>query len=157
MTDTSPFERLQIPPELVCEFFAFFSRFEFALKDAGFCRRLQGRAAPDWKRFTTGVSSIQIEPKTELDQAIDFLTQEPPLVQVGAHDWEQRRLRGESRMAKAVDAVQRVRNNLFHGGKHTDDSPPGRDEKLVRAALVVLRECLAQNDNLRAAFEQKST
>ncbi len=47
----SPFEGLRIPRELVCEFFAVFSRLEFTLKEEGFVQRGRERAYPDWNRF----------------------------------------------------------------------------------------------------------
>jgi hypothetical protein len=57
-------------------------------------------------------------------------------------------------VAKFFDAICRVRNNLFHGGKHTPHSPEGRDEKLVWCALTVLVAYLEQDDEMRDNFEQ---
>lgn len=48
-----PFRFINVPKDIVCEFFAVFSRFEFALKESGFVRE-ERRAAPDWKRFQDG-------------------------------------------------------------------------------------------------------
>lgn len=145
-----------MPRELACEFFAVFSRFEFALKEAGYVHINRfNRAIPHWDRFANEAGSrLQVSAGSELDAAITYLTGEPPEVQTSAQGWSQAPLRGDTLGAMAIDAVQRVRNNLFHGGKHTPHSPPGRDEKLVRLALVVLGACLAQDGNLQGTFEQ---
>lgn len=152
MSNPSPFDGLQMPRELACEFFAVFSRFEFALKESGFVYVTRyGRAAPDWNAFAT-TATLQVHPDSELDEAINFINREPPQVQVSARGWRQMPLRGTSPVATALDAAQRVRHNLFHGGKHTPHSAPGRDEALVRAALEILLACVAQNVNLAAAY-----
>lgn len=154
MATSSPFGSLQMPRDLACEFFAVFSRFEFALKELGFVYvNRYGRAAPDWDSFATAFAvSLQVDPGTDLYQAIDFLNREPPQVQVSAQGWKSAALRGISPVATALDAAQRVRHNLFHGGKHTPHSSPGRDETLVRAALTVLLACVAQDHNLGAVY-----
>lgn len=128
-----------------------FSRFEFALKEAGYVYIHRGRAAPDWNRFSAG-AILQASAASDLARAIDFLNQEPPQVQISAHGWDPSPLRGDTPIARALDAAQRVRHNLFHGGKHTPHSPPGRDEALVRAAMAVLLACVSQNLGLGAAY-----
>lgn len=152
MSSPSPFGSLQMPPPLACEFFAVFSRFEFALKESGhvYVNR-RGRAAPDWDGFAA-VATLQAPAGSVLAQALDFLNQEPPQVQTSAHGWDPLPLRGATPVATALDAAQRVRHNLFHGGKHIPHSPPGRDEALVRAALAVLLACVAQNPGVGAAY-----
>jgi hypothetical protein len=152
MSSPSPFDSLQMPPALACEFFAVFSRFEFALKESGhlYVNRF-GRAAPDWDGFAN-TAVLQAPAGSELALAVDFLNREPPQVQTSAHDWAPVPLRGVVPVATALDAAQRVRHNLFHGGKHTPHSPPGRDEALVRAALAVLLACVAQNPSVGAAY-----
>src|SRR5690606_6175455 len=136
MSIPSPLHALKMPPDLACEFFAVFSRFEFALQEAGYVYIHRGRAAPDWHGFAD-VAVLQVPAGSDLAQAVDLLNQEPPQVQVSAHRWEPMPLRGATPVATAIDAAQRVRHNLFHGGKHTPHSPAGRDEALVRAAMVV--------------------
>jgi hypothetical protein len=49
-------------------------------------------------------------------------------------------------------AVNQVRDNLFHGGKHGEDP---RDDVLCRAARVVLELCLERHHEVRKAFEYK--
>jgi len=153
----SPFDSLQMPRELACEFFAMFSRFEFALKECGFLYVNRfGRAAPDWDGYSKHAAvHIKVDNDSELAEAIRYLNKEPPQIQVSATVWDATiGLRGPEPIGTALDAVQRVRNNLFHGGKHTPHSPPGRDEKLVRFALCVLGSCLSQDHRLCEAYEQ---
>ena len=68
--------------------------------------------------------------------------------------WLAAPLRGKTDIERALDAIQRVRNNLFHGGKHTCQSAPERDEGLVRAALVVLHACRSVGGNFNDIYEQ---
>jgi hypothetical protein len=156
MTDdpqrASPFAGLQMPAALACEFFAVFSRFEYALKEEGYCYvGPRGRAHPDWRTFKErcAVLSVSSE-KTRL--AVEYLVGNPPKVQTGAQAWTDMPLQGTTPFAQAIEAVGRVRNNLFHGGKHSPQSVPGRDEELVCAGLQVLYACLDGMPSLRETF-----
>lgn len=154
----SPFDGLQIPPDLACEFFAVFSRFEFALKDSGYYYvNRRGRAVADWDRYYAYANAtIRTDTDPELTAAVQYLTDGPPQVQVAPTQWNQSLpLRGgPGAIGTALDAANRVRNNLFHGGKHTPHSPPDRDERLVRSALYLLYSCLNQDHQLADAYEQ---
>jgi hypothetical protein len=155
MTIASPFEGFQIPAELVCEFFAVFSRFEFTLKENGFIQTRNGHAEPSWRCFSAAVSkSLRVETDSALEQALAYLVNEPPQIQISKEQWHPISLHGATAIEQAIDAVTRARNNLFHGGKHTPHSPPGRDEKLVRSSLTVLYACLEQDATLRSTYEQ---
>lgn len=155
MTIASPFDGLQLPAALACEFFAVFSRFEFMLKESGFIRENRTPVEPAWRSFGESASEfVSVQENSALARAIHYLVTEIPQVQVTKDSWEAIALHGESDVARAIDAVTRVRNNLFHGGKHTPHSPPGRDEELVRTSLCVLYACLEQNDGLRTTYEQ---
>lgn len=155
MKIVSPFEGLQFSKSLACEFFAVFSRFEFTLKESGFIRQNQQRAEPAWWSFAESVSGyLCLEQNSELCDAVEYLTTEIPQVQISKGEWSPIPLHGKNQIEKSIDSITRVRNNLFHGGKHTPHSPPGRDEKLVRASLAVLYACLEQNDVLRNNYEQ---
>ena len=154
----SPFDGLKIPRDLVCEFFAFFARFEFALKEHGYGHAKRGRyAAPDWNRFAADSAGwLTVDPGSPLAEAIAFLVGQPPQVQrwPGLH-WEAEALRGQHNTERALHAACRVRNNLFHGGKHPPHSNPGCDEALVHAALCLLHHCIDQEPRgLRWIFEE---
>ena len=82
------------------------------------------------------------------------MVDEPPLVQTAKDQWTVKNLHGGTPIEQAIDAIRRVRNNLFHGGKHTPHSPPGRDARLLRSSLMLLYACLEQDGNLRDTFEQ---
>ena len=56
MSTVSPFDGLRISRDLVCEFFAVFSRFEFTLKESRFIRTNRGRAEPNWRAFAQSVA-----------------------------------------------------------------------------------------------------
>lgn len=159
MSTVSPFQHLKLPAELACEFFAVFSRFEFALKESGYRRAgRNGAAEPNWDQFANDVAgAFTIVQSDEVRAAASYLVSEPPYRQViennGLH-WQPLVFPNGAHVAsKVLLAIRTVRNNLFHGGKHTPHSPPGRDERLVRAALLVLNFCLVQNANVLADYE----
>lgn len=154
----SPFDGLRMPRELACEFFAFVSRFEYALKGFAQYRRNQhGLAAPAWRTFgdIIGERMRDLEPGSELSTAVSYLTGQPPQVQLADGSWDERPLEGDMLIAQAIDAALRTRHNLFHGGKHTPHSADGRDEALVRAAMIVLVACLAADHELHAYFDDR--
>jgi len=155
MSVRSPFEGLRIRSDLVCEFFAVFCRLEFTLKEEGYVQKGRERAYPDWKRFAkeAGASS-QFSAGSRAAAAVQYLNRYPPEVQTARLTWEKVALAGEAPIERALHAMVRVRNNLFHGGKHTPHSPEGRDEKLVMCCLQLMYACLEQNGSLRATFEQ---
>lgn len=151
-------EQLEFPYELACELFAVFSRFEYALKEAGYYRAGRNNAAePDWERFGQEITQeFERRLAGEVADAVAYLKQEPPsrqVVQHGTLNWQALVLPNAAEAVKALLSVRIVRNNLFHGGKHTPHSPPGRDEKLVRAALVILKACLAAHNAVRTEYE----
>ncbi len=151
MNIPSPFEGLDIEKELVCEFFATFSRLEFALKELGYSRNVHGVVSPAWWRFSEEIAK-KVHIDSDLDGAINFLCNQPPMVQISAQEWQLRALHGEREIEKAIDAASRVRHNLFHGGKHTPHSPPGRDQRLVESAQMVLLACVEACPRLREVY-----
>ena len=156
----SPFEDLQINPRLVCEFFAAFARFEFAMKETRFCRGDQhGNAIPNWNLLKSELGSL-ITPFADGEKRdlVDYLLTEPPEIQKvrnGRPQFEPVPLSGANPGAQAIEAAKRVRNNLFHGGKHTPHSSAERDTKLINGAFVVLDACLAADPDLNSTFEQQ--
>ena len=159
MSPSSPFRHLQFPAELACEFFAVYSRFEFALKECGFRRPgRNGVAEPYWDKFASEIaepfSNIQDQ---DFAEAAKYLLDEPPMRQVIENNtltWRSLVFENGASPAQSVLlAVRTVRNNLFHGGKHTPHSPQGRDQKLVKACLTVLEVCLPLHGQLRDEYE----
>lgn len=155
MTVRSPFDGLRIKKGLVCEFFGVFSRLEFALKEEGFLQKGQSRAFADWDIFAARAATwLKIPEGSDAAAAVKYLTGDPPQVQTAPLGWQPAPLAGNTPVERALHAVTRVRNNLFHGGKHTPHSPDRRDEDLVRASLHLMYACLEQNERLRTTFEQ---
>lgn len=106
--------------DLAFEFFYRFSRFEFALKENGKVKAgRRGVAEPDWRAFIE-----EHETNYLLSERGVELLRAPPEVQrtKGGNSWEWAPLAfdlGASELSCLVLAVKTVRNNLFHGGKHT--------------------------------------
>lgn len=156
----SPFEDLQIDAALVCEFFGVFARFEYAMKATSYCAGDRfGNALPDWRELKEKLGQLVSEVETDqVVAAIAYLLEEPPQVQMcvdGRPEFIERELEGENSGAQAIEAAKRVRNNLFHGGKHTPHSAPERDTSLIQASLAVIGACLAIDETLNTEFEHQ--
>jgi hypothetical protein len=156
----SPFTGLQIDRHLICEFFGWFARFEYTLKETSFCKADQyGNAKPHWTRFQKSIgAALGGRDDQNVVSAIRYLVDTPPQVQKYEHGdaiFREVPLRGDNDGERAIEAARRVRNNLFHGGKHTPHSPPERDEKLIRCSLTLLEACLNLRQELRETFEEE--
>ncbi|EPD4819150.1 hypothetical protein ACSALU_000356 [Salmonella enterica subsp. enterica] len=155
------FSLTNINKELVCEFFAIFSRFEFAMKECGTYKAPKNpkkdRAEPNWDKLINDLApKLASNPNTELLSAIKELVGNPPKVQ--SHDLSFRSTqpsRPNNKYAEAISLTRRVRNNLFHGGKHSEVSKKQKeqDECFLRASIVVLTHCLLNCEELRTDFE----
>jgi hypothetical protein len=153
---------------LLLDFFLRFARFEYALKNTGFYkkhRRKNGlpiQAEPDWDRFAARELRAVFDPHRtpELSEAFDYLTLSPPRKQVifdRAPAWEtSTRDPLWSDAEFALRMVRCVRNNLFHGAKHTNTAheSPERTARLLRSSLTILDECLVLAPSQKAAFEE---
>ncbi len=127
--------------DLAFEFFFRFSRFEFALKENGNVKAgPRGYAQPDWDSFIdeNGASYT-------LSTAAKELLEDPPDVQRYRNErlWEWAPLtfgKGQSDLSKLVLIVKTVRNNLFHGGKHSAEGwdDPKRVRFLLGRSIEVL-------------------
>jgi len=131
----------------VVKFFMIFSRFEYALKQAGFLKN--DRAKPDWDSFSDRINVYLPSRKNEYDEfrnAIDYLNRCPPSIQIIKErngtkllDWKCYKPQGnEARVL--TEYIRRIRNNLFHGGKFPFD--PELDIPLINHATTVLKHLL---------------
>ncbi|MFG0547059.1 hypothetical protein ACF8FG_17845 [Pseudomonas sp. YQ_6] len=144
--------------QLAFEFFYWFSRFEFCLKENGYLKseKAGDRAEPGWGAFVGAFAQ-----KYELCAiACELLAAPPDRQVVGANkslDWRPLRFDScGSDLEKVVLSVKTVRNNLFHGGKHGaagwDD--PQRTHSLITLSYKVL-ENLVELADFRADYERR--
>ncbi len=147
---------------LLLEFFLTFARFEFALKAAGFVVGDLQRARPDWPRFGQSLDLDTARRDPRCAAAIDYFSVHPPWRQVVTTNglaWDS--TVGFARLEhteQLLDLVRRVRNNLFHGGKFTDDVHSGlhRNELLLRHSLAILHRCLELSRSVEAEYDAAS-
>ena len=150
--------------ELLLEFFLSFARFEYALKATGFFVRhpenalSPPKAEPDWPSFAASLrNTFDPRKNAAIETAWSYLSESPPNRQVivnGALAWETP-LRGtDSEVEYVLRVVRSVRNNLFHGGKHSIEvhETTERTETLLRSCLAVLNECLALSPTQQVAY-----
>ena len=142
---------------LAFDFFYWFSRFEFALKENKYLQNhvVGATALPGWNEFIKAFSAsykVTAEAQALLDA-------KPEQQVVEAHDeltWRAVDLTNcKSDLACLVRLLQTVRNNLFHGGKHGgagwDD--PARTELLLQSGIQVLEQ-LASLASIDADYKQ---
>jgi hypothetical protein len=146
-----------LPPEETLRFFATFVRFEFAMKQCGYlrwtedddvalaCRRKLAAALPD--HFFQSVRDGQTAP---------VLIERPPkdlFVQDGAQPQFGDQPPAPTTTMQLLDAVWRVRNNLFHGNKMYP-ADRERDAALMDDALAVLDAIMQQKQDVSSAFHE---
>lgn len=141
---------------LAFDFFFRFSRFEFALKEAGIlkCHHVGANAEADWNVYIRSFRD-----KYALSAAGKALIDARPQRQiVGQHGLEFRDVGfnpNPSDLEKVVRLANAVRNNLFHGGKHGaaywDD--PARMQQLLETTIAALDD-LAEQTGLIADYKR---
>lgn len=134
-----------IDKDLVLEFLGAFSRFECALKRAGFASGDASRVNADWDCFGKTLRTLSPEQRAPVLRSCAYLLQEPPKKQVlrdGHLAWSDAADTSLSDFERVLIYVRRVRNNLFHGGKFPAPDGPvyevARNKKLIQDALAVL-------------------
>jgi hypothetical protein len=155
--------------KLVFDFFTQFSRFECALKRAGFVKGSRpdgGYAKPDWETFANELDGT-LAAVTDIDfiAAKSFLLRKPPDKQmfVPPHGmrWEMNSKKaGESDAQYLLRLVGDVRNNLFHGAKYPSaeggyvDGKALRNSNRLKACLTVLDKCRSLNASVKSHFAE---
>ncbi|MDK9722329.1 MAG: hypothetical protein OEL53_14220 [Rhodospirillales bacterium] len=148
MTTFSAVDLLQDLPQEATKFFAVFSRFEFAMKRAGYLKsHAEGAAAePGWDCFARDLTNTFFQTVQNSNSA-KVLFDVPPkkqIVQGNSFDWK----KGEdiTDINKLFLAVRCVRNNLFHGGKFLIEpvEEPSRNKELLRACPAILETALQE-------------
>jgi hypothetical protein len=142
--------------QLAFEFFYWFSRFEFALKENRYLKNLNlgAKAEPGWDSFMQKWSE-KYAPSAEATALLSFAP-ETQIVSKNGLVWQATNLANcPSDLAKVVRLLKTVRNNLFHGGKHGgagwDD--PVRTSKLLANGVAILQQ-FAEMAEIEADFTQ---
>ena len=132
---------------LVYDFFFWFSRFEFALKEARILKNLEpgANAEPGWTRFindckdhyrigAAGEALIAANPQRQVVTESDLDYRD-----VGFNS-------NASDLERVVRLAQTVRNNLFHGGKHGSAywNDADRMRLLLKTTIAVLDDLADQ-------------
>lgn len=153
-------QRKKIPEDLESasfEFFYWFSRFEFALKENKFLKNKKpgSKAEPSWRAFkeeymASYVSSVEaqrlitLHPKRQIvieNQKLDWI---PVGVDHCNND-----------LCEVIAMLKTIRNNLFHGGKHGDADVDSKDRnlELLKISKVVLDQLVALSE-LEADYQR---
>lgn len=150
--------------ELVFQFFAVFSRFEYALKRSGYWRKRSAKndaVETDWDAYANGLrgkfATVGVQ---AFQDARAFLERKPPKSQVAVDriidSKETVRGPGEFDERYTLRIVTTMRNNLFHGGKYPSGpvTDVARNRELIESCLVVLEVCLGLSPGVAEAFNE---
>jgi hypothetical protein len=156
-------QNVRIPKDLLLRFFLTFSRFEYALKAAGFLTADHKQARADWPRFARSVQpQFNLNNSPALGNACDLFIVNPPWKQVvigGQLHWNTSVAVSSMSELEGIEhillMIRRVRNNLFHGAQHNSDviEDEERKTKLIESAIVVLEECLALAPDVKKHYD----
>lgn len=151
------YEQLSSEFKLQCfEFFYWFARFEFALKENRYIMkgRRNDSAMPDWNKFRDEFAA-----RYAFSDEAKALIKDPPQRQVianGGYRWEKLDLDHEnSDLGKTILILKTIRNNLFHGGKsgQKDWDDPKRNLFFLENGRKIL-DSLAELGGLGADYER---
>lgn len=141
--------------ELAFEMFTVVARMEYALKAAGFRPEVDGDAKADWVAFGNSIHaefSDAVQMRENLSGAVSYLTAQPPRKQTivgGELAWADAPPTAPTETATILLYVNRVRNNLFHGGKFGPSwDNPERSQELLSCCLLILSMCREMNDSV---------
>jgi hypothetical protein len=140
-------QREDVPSDLTgsaFEFFFWFSRFEFALKENGYLESHSpgAKADPGWREFVEK-HEAQYAPSDGAKRLVALSPKEQLVERGDSLKWEPVVFRDKvSGLKEVVYLLKTVRNNLFHGGKHGEASwdDPVRMKQLLSTAVEVLDE-----------------
>jgi hypothetical protein len=144
---------IEIPEasEAAIRLFACITRFEFALKEAGYVAGEQGgRASPNWNDFEKKALGSGALKRIRAAGNARELLEGPPRKQLRfGNSWQWGDPLPLSDERELCLAIRQVRNNLFHGGK---SGPDPRDDSLCLAASNALLELLDVDPDVKNAF-----
>src|SRR6185437_6656536 len=139
-----------IENDLVLEFFVAFSRFEYALKRAGFATGNEKGVKADWDCFGQNLRrTAAAEELAPVLNCCTYLRQNPPKKQIlraGQLAWNDGRGPSRSDIERLLIDIRCVRNNLFHGGKIPIPDGPveeeARNKRLLHDSLAAMKKIL---------------
>jgi len=142
--------------DLAIRFFLAFSRFEYALKRAGYTN--PERADADWDKFCSKYKdsfSLDQPPGNLINGS--YLLEEPPQKQIlvdNQLDWSNTNEQKEQIIFTLSRYARRVRNNLFHGEKFRMilKNNSRRNVQLVQASLDVVSVFLELDESVKDYF-----
>lgn len=151
------FGAIERHPADAVRFFKIMMRLEYALKAIGFAEMdRNNRLAVSWTRFVNECLDGFFQEMRDSGKANTLITQPPSHQEIDANRVLSFRAAGAVRDTSAlIGALQRVRNNLFHGGK-AGDPDHNRNDILIAEAIEVITEMLLRHNTLREAFEGRS-
>lgn len=156
----TPFPNMLLPPEITYEFLGTFARCEYALKGSGFARGSENSVEANWDEFALSIDQhFSAVEDPAFKEAVSFLLAEPPRKQVlrdGQVDWKDAPPdRNLPQAQQVLLMVRRIRNNLFHGAKiwSPEYNNRERDIKLVKAGLIVMKQCIQISHEVHIAYE----
>lgn len=150
-------DAISIHKELLIEFFVVFSRFEYALKRARYCKS-NNAAMPDWDRFACECKELKSADVLRLKEVGSYLIEFPPRQQIFIDNCLSFApitfVDGTHLVEKLIRYVKTVRNNLFHGGKYPGEyvEEPGRNPELLKSSIATLLCFLNTHEKLHELF-----
>ena len=149
----------------VFEFFYVFSRFEFALKEAGYIctpRKTSDNAMPYWDGFVKDYKD-KYKPDININDSVKYLLSNPPQKQKVYDDgqghlkttWGDFNIDTNAPALKTLtDIVKTIRNNLFHGGKYGNKGWDNQERVslLLKHSSTVLKEWLSLKEEIEVYY-----
>jgi len=130
--------------EISFDYFYWFSRFEFALKENNYLKdkTAGAKAEPNWEEFRERYKNEYIASE-EASKLIELHPKRQFVTNTGELDWKPVGVDHCSNdLCKVITMLNTVRNNLFHGGKHGDIDVDSKERniELLSIGKVVLKQ-----------------
>lgn len=147
--------------DLCFRFFILFSRFEYALKRAGFYKepgKKQRSLELCWDKAGNALNSLCKPSLEEYHKRNPYMFQKPPKKLMihpnGQIEWFSSNIQTMNTTRQALHIVSSVRNNLFHGGKWPDgpQSDTARDKLLIESSIEIIEIILNSAESVRTHF-----
>ena len=148
-----------IDDELILKFLKVFSRAEYALKNVKDFRHAT-KAEANWDKFAKkiGKKFLGID-NNALSEAKKYLWNNPPKKQIIKKDslfFDDFPIGKKKNTQQLLLMIRTVRNNLFHGGKHTPSTAKvnnaDRNQKLIESSIVIIKACMDMDDRVKSYY-----